>query len=161
MDALTSSLAHILRPALAPLSRYFLAPERKLRTWHYEASFVAFVLVIIAIATSPDPSRALYDNEVLIDILIIWLSALAVLASFVHAKVGYRMAEALAASKAPPISCYEWSEKYWLLKELLWLGVFFLSGAYPAIGGAVLFIVYPAWRRIHVEERRKLRGEPA
>jgi hypothetical protein len=159
VDSLTSFFTSILRPLLAPASRYLLAPERTLRTWHYEAAVVATVLVIVAIFTSPDLQSIAVYNDAFVQLLVIWLSALAVLGSFIHAKVGYRMAEALEAQEALPISCYEWSGRYWLFKEILWLVVFFLSGAYPAIAGAVLFILYPAWRKIHVEERKKVRGQ--
>lgn len=82
----------------------------------------------------------------------------AVFGSFLHAKVGYRMSEAMKASDAPSVSCHKWLGKYWLSKEIFWFFVFLLSGAYPAIVGNVIFIIYPAWRKIHLEERVKLRG---
>jgi hypothetical protein len=68
------------------------------------------------------------------------------------------MSEAMQASKAPTVSCYEWSGRYWLGKEILWFFVFLLSGAYPAIAGNIIFIIYPAWRQIHIEERKKIRS---
>ncbi len=158
MDTVTTFLAGVLRPVLAPISRWLLKDERKRPTWHFEAIFVALVLFVVAVFTSPDIRLVASDGALLTQFLIVWLSACAVLGSFLHAKVGYRMAEALQESNASNTSCYEWSGKYWLTKELLWLIVFFLSGAYPAIAGAVLFILYPAWRKIHTEERHKLRG---
>lgn len=141
----------MLRPLLAPPSRWLLSPKRTRPTWHYESVIVGAILLGVALYTSPDPNLDLKQ------FLIIWLSAFAVFGSFMHAKVGYRMSEAMEASDAPDVSCYEWSGRYWVFKELLWLGVFLLSGAYPAIVGTILFILYPAWRKIHVEERKKVR----
>lgn len=158
VDTFTHFLSRVLRPLLAPASRWLLAPERKHPTWQYETALVALVLIAVALATSPSIQASIADNAALTKLLIIWLSTGAVLGSFLHAKVGYRMSEALEASSAPDVSCYEWSGKYWLFKEILWLAVFILSGAYPAIAGTVLFIVYPAWRKIHLQERKKLRA---
>ena len=152
MDSLTKTLALVLRPALAPVSRWLLVPARRRPTWHYESVVVALILFSVALLTTPDP-RVDWNA-----FLIVWLSAFAVFGSFMHAKVGYRMAEAMEASNAPDVSCYEWYGKYWLTKEILWFFVFLLSGAYPAIVGTILFILYPAWRSIHIEERKKMRG---
>jgi hypothetical protein len=157
MERLTHMLARALGPALKPVSRWLLADARHRATWQYETLFVAVVLALVAAVTTPSFS-AIGDAQALRSALVIWLSALAVLGSFLHAKVGYRMAEALAAQEAPPASCHEWSGTYWASKELLWLVVFLLSGAYPAIAGSIIFILYPAWRRIHLEERLRLRG---
>lgn len=160
MEAITDFLAALLSPALRPISRWLLSEDRIHPTWHFETAFVALVLVAVAAATSPD-FRTLADAAALNRFLIVWISAAAVLGSFLHAKVGYRMAEALTAQEAPPESCYEWSGKYWISKEVLWFIVFLLSGAYPAIAGNVLFILYPAWRKIHVEERVRVRAARA
>jgi len=81
-----------------------------------------------------------------------------VIGSFLHAKVGYRMSEAMVAAKASDESCHEWLGSYWLWKEVLWFAVFLISGAYPALAGNVIFLLYPAWRKVHVEERAKLRS---
>lgn len=156
MDAVTEFLAKFLAPFLRPVSRWLLSPERVRPTWHFETAFVALVLVSVASVTSPS-IQSLSDPEYLKSFLVIWLSVGAVLGSFLHAKVGYRMAEALAAQQAPTSSCYEWSGKYWLSKEILWFLVFLISGAYPAIAGTIIFILYPAWRKIHVTERARVR----
>ena len=155
MDTLSDLLAKILSPLLKPVSQWLLSPKRSHPTWHFETACVAFVLLVVALFTTPSVV-SLWIAPV--PFLIVWLSAVAVLGSFLHAKVGYRMAEALAEQATPPAACQEWSGTYWVAKELLWLVVFVLSGAYPAIAGAVIFILYPAWRKIHVSERRKLRG---
>jgi hypothetical protein len=156
--SLTMWLARVLGPVLRPVSRWLLAPERERPTWHYETGFALVILLGTALLTTPEPWMHMGDRFVLKAFFVNWLSAFAVLGSFLHAKVGYRMSEAMAEMNAPSVSCWEWSGRYWLGKEILWFSVFLLSGAYPAIAGNVIFILYPAWRRIHVEERRKLRG---
>lgn len=156
MDALTTFLARIFTPIFRPLSHWLLSEKRHHPTWHFETAFVFLILLTVALLTSPSLD-ALSDTAQLTQFLVVWLSVFAVLGSFLHAKVGYRMAEALEAQEAPPSSCYEWSGKYWLSKEILWFLVFLLSGAYPAIAGTIIFILYPAWRKVHVEERKKIR----
>jgi len=155
---LTSSLAHFFGPIFRPLSRWLLSEKRKHPTWYYETAFAAIILLSVAALTSPYPTAGLGWAYIWKPFLINWLSAFAVLGSFLHAKVGYRMSEAMQASKAPTVSCYEWSGRYWLGKEILWFFVFLLSGAYPAIAGNIIFIIYPAWRQIHIEERKKIRS---
>jgi hypothetical protein len=158
MEQLTHFLAKILSPILVPASHWLLSEKRKHPTWHFETAVVALVLFATALCTSPNPSTIFEHREMLKEFLIIWLSAFAVLGTFLHAKVGYRMAEALQAQDAPDTSCYDYSARYWLWKEILWLAVFILSGAYPAITGVIIFILYPAWREIHTRERVIVRG---
>lgn len=156
--SLTTTLVRLLGPALRPVSRWLLAPDRERPTWHYETMVAAAVIFVVAILTTPEPWMHVGDRFILSAFMVNWLSAFAVLGSFLHMKIGYRMSEAMAEMQAPSVSCWEWSGRYWLGKEILWFFVFLFSGAYPAIAGNVLFIVYPAWRSIHVEERRKVRG---
>lgn len=151
-EKLTNSIASVLGPLLRPASHWLLNEKRKRPTWHYETYITAVILFIVAALTTPDP------QEELRQFLITWISAFAVLGSFLHAKVGYRMSEAMEAAAMPEVSCYKYSGKYWVGKEVLWFFVFLLSGAYPAIVGNVIFIIYPAWRKIHTEERKKIRG---
>lgn len=151
-ESITNGLATLLGPILRPVSHWLLSEKRKRPTWHYEGFLAAIVLFAVAALTSPSPA----DN--LRQFLIGWISAFAVMGSFLHAKVGYRMSEAMEAAEMPEVSCYKFSGRYWIGKEILWFFVFLLSGAYPAIVGNIIFILYPAWRKIHVEERKKLRA---
>jgi hypothetical protein len=155
---LTSSLARFFGPIFRPLSRWLLSPKRKHPTWHYETAIAAIILFSVASLTSPYPMTSLKWSYLWKPFLINWLSAFAVLGSFLHAKVGYRMSEAMIAGKADAVSCHEWLSRYWVGKEILWFFVFLFSGAYPAIVGNIIFIIYPAWRKIHIEERKKMRG---
>jgi hypothetical protein len=157
-DRFTASLAWLLGPVLRPVSRWLLSPQRKRPTWHFEGMFAALLLCLVATLTTPQPWVGIGTWRAF---GITWVSAAAVFLSFLHGKVGYRMSEAMATTGASSVHCYEWSGRYWLGKELLWFVVFLLSGAYPAIVGNVIFMVYPAWREIHLQERLKLRGTRA
>lgn len=151
-ESLTNNLAKLLGPVFRPMSRWLASEKRTRPTWHYEALVAGVVLLAVAALTTPSP----YVN--LRQFFIGWISAFAVMGSFLHAKVGYRMSEAMEAADMPDVSCYKYSGRYWVGKEILWFFVFLLSGAYPAIVGNVIFILYPAWRKVHVEERKKLRA---
>lgn len=134
---------------LTPFSRLLTLARRP--TWQYEAAFVALVLGVVALATSEWPRSLALDD--IRPFLVNWLAAGAVLGSFLQAQVGFRLAETQEASDAPSVDCHAWSNRYWLGKELLWFLVFVLSGAYAAIAGNVVFIFYPAWRKIHLRSR--------
>lgn len=103
------------------------------RTWMLEALVAAAVLAVVAKATGGT--------------LLQWLSALAVLLSFLHGQVAERMTERQAAAARPDVPCWRWSRRYFLGKEAVWCLVFALSGAWPALAGVALFLAYPAWRR--------------
>ncbi len=158
MKKLASFLENLLGPLFRPVSRWLAHPERKHPTWHYEALVVALILFGVAALTTnwsivfSQPLTAWWRP-----FIINWLVAAAVLISFLQAQVGFRMAEAQNISKSRSVDCHMWSGRYWISKELLWFIVFFLSGAFSAIAGNVVFLLYPAWRQIHVKERMKMR----
>lgn len=153
-DSVIDLVTKMLRPILIIPARLLAGPKRG-RTWHYEAAFVAALLLIIAAFTTPSIEAARSGIEGLTSFLIIWLSAAAVLGSFLHAQVGTYMAEDMGETGEPLTECYYKLGQYWLYKEILWFLVFFLSGAYPAIVGNVIFLIYPAWRKVYKEERRR------
>lgn len=74
------------------------------------------------------------------------LAALAVLATFGHASVAERMRERQAAQTTPDVSCHRWTWGYFLAKEALWVAYFIVTGAFAALAGCAVFLVYPAWR---------------
>lgn len=152
-DKLTRFIEKIIYPIARPVSHWILNEERKRPTWQYESFFVFVVLCTVAVFTSPHPSESLRF------FLINWLSVAGVMGSFLHANVGSRMSESLGEVEFPPVSCYKQSGMYWLYKEIVWFSIFLLSGAYPAIIGNIIFILYPAWREVHIKERNKLRGK--
>lgn len=150
-ERITEGLAKVLRPIFLPACRWLISAKRQRPTWHYEAMLVGFILLMVAVLTTPSPQL---DPR---GFVITWVSALAVMGSFLHAKVGYRMSEAMEAQNMPEVSCYKYAGSYWVAKEILWFVVFIASGAYPAIVGNIIFILYPAWRKVYVVERQRLR----
>lgn len=104
-----------------------------IRTWQVEATSVACVLFSTAILTGGT--------------FVQWISALAVLFTFMHAQVSERMAEIQSLKVKPEVYCYRWSTRYFYAKEVLWCAVFSLTGAWPALVGVGLFLLYPIWRR--------------
>jgi hypothetical protein len=152
-DSLINTVAKILRPILSAPARYLAGPKPG-HTWYYEAALVGAVLLIVAFATSPALSEALTHAAVLKQFFVIWLSAIAVFGTFLHAQVGTYMAEDMGTTGQPPLTeCYYKLGEYWVYKEIFWFLVFLLSGAYPAIAGNIIFIIFPAWRKIYKEER--------
>lgn len=105
------------------------------RTWMVEAAVVATVMAAVAALTGGTAVQ--------------WLSAAAVLFSFMHAQVAERMAEHQARAVKPDVECWRWSRRYFLGKELAWCAVFTLTKAWPALAGVAVFLAYPAWRRLH------------
>ena len=117
-----------------------------MRTWMHEAALVAAVLATVASGTGGS--------------LVQWLSALAVLLTFMHAQVTDRMAEKQALAARPDVECWRWAGRYFLAKEVVWCAVFAISGAWPALAGVGLFLAYPVWRRFH-RGRRAVRTDSA
>lgn len=148
-------MARVLRPVFLPFARIMAGPKSG-STWHYEAAVVGAALLVVALATSPSLGTALAGGVVLREFLIIWISAGAVFGSFLHAQVGTYMAEDMSYTEQPLTPCYHKLGEYWVCKEILWFLVFFISGAYPAIAGNVIFLLFPVWRKIYKEERRRL-----
>jgi hypothetical protein len=53
------------------------------------------------------------------------------------------------------VSCYRWSTRLFVGKEIVWLAYFTASRTYSALVGVLVFLAYPAWRRYW---RRAKRG---
>jgi hypothetical protein len=102
------------------------------RTWQLEAVAVAFVLVAIAIASGKGATE--------------WLGALAVFFTWSHASVADRLAEEHAVTGGS-VDCHRWAGRYYWAKELLWFAYFTWLGAWSALAGCVLFLVWPLWRK--------------
>lgn len=125
-----------------------------MRTWHYEALVVAGVLAGTTLAAG---GRG-----------VDWLGSAAVLTGFLHAQIGFRLAEAEAerarfiagtADEARlKVECYAKMDRYFVQKECLWGLYFVLTQAWPALVGVAVFAVYPLWRGYWVERRRQRVG---
>jgi hypothetical protein len=104
-----------------------------MKTWHIEGAIVALILVSVAVITHGGWRE--------------WLGALAVQLTFHHAAISERMAERQSARDTPDVTCWQWSTRLFVSKELLWFVYFAAVGAWSALVGVVLFLCYPAWRR--------------
>lgn len=114
-----------------------------MRTWKLEAALVAVILFGVVLATGGRPVE--------------WLGALAVLVSFMHCQVGFRLSEAEearvtarseldAAARGDRVDCYRWLMRYHVGKEVLWCAYFSWLGAWSALVGVGVFLLYPVWR---------------
>lgn len=104
-----------------------------MKTWHLELLFVAALLILPAYLGG-------------------WLgfiSMFAVLFTFCHVQVSTRLYEADLNRPSPSVHCHEFLSTYLILKELLWVFIFLITGAYPAIIGSVVLLAYPYWRQFY------------
>lgn len=97
------------------------------------------MLVVVDVATEAKPLE--------------WIGSLAVLVTFMHAQVGFRLSEAEEKRDAKSVHCYAWLRRYFIAKENLWFVYFSLLHAWSALVGVGVFLVYPAWRQFHLYRR--------
>ena len=109
--------------------------KMKLKTWMYEATVVAIVLLSVWYLTGHR--------------WIELLGSLAVFFTFLHAQVADRMQERQAIMEKPDVHCYWKSNYFFMIKECLWITFFALTGLYSAITGAIVFCLYPFWRKYY------------
>jgi hypothetical protein len=76
-----------------------------------------------------------------------WLGSLAVLCSFCHGQISDRMAEKESKKETPDVHCWQWSLRYFIAKEALWLIYFLAHRSYAALVGVFIFLLYPLWRK--------------
>lgn len=109
-----------------------------IKTYMVEEVFVCMVLVAVAILSSKG--------------LIEWLGVAAVFFTFKHSVIANRMEEAEAnrIKKNEPIivECYKKQTRFFYIKEILWFGYFIWLGAWSALVGVVVFLLYPLWRKV-------------
>jgi len=104
-----------------------------MKTWHGEAIVVAVVLFV----------QLFFTHFALPEIIC----SLAVLFTFLHAQVADRMQEHQATLEKPDIHCYWKSNWFFVIKEMLWISFFLMTSAYAALSGAIVFCLYPFWRK--------------
>lgn len=108
-----------------------------LRTYHFELTFTLLFLTCVAVLSNKG--------------LVEWIGVLAVYFTFAHATVGDRLAEVQAKEHKEQgkatIECYHKLSTYFYLKEICWFGYFVILGAWSAIAGVFLFLLYPLWRK--------------
>ena len=106
-----------------------------MRTWHIEAAVMAAVLAVTVLVTGNQP--------------IEWVGACAVFVMTRRVSVANRMQESEASQPAPSTDCYPWFQRYLVFGECLWTVYFLLLGAYSALVGVALMLLYPVWRRFY------------
>ncbi len=110
---------------------------KKQKTWVYEFLVVLVVLVLVALITKKG--------------LIEWLGVFAVLVTFGHTQIADRLREREAfrykIDKIVEVECYWKLNWYFYIKETLWFVYFVLLGAYSALAGVFIFLLYPIWRK--------------
>jgi len=83
--------------------------------------------------------------------LVEWIGTFAVLFTFKHVSVANRLEEREALrvkhTGKPEIECYKRLTQYLVTKEILWFAYFILLGAYSALVGVFVFLLYPVWRK--------------
>lgn len=75
------------------------------------------------------------------------IAVLAVFFTFQHAQVTTALSESQAIKDVPEVSCYWRGNVYFLLKEGLWIAFFLMIKSWAALSGAIVFFIYPFWRR--------------
>jgi hypothetical protein len=121
--------------------KYFikLRDVAHLKTYQLEQIFVGLVLIIAALITRRG--------------LIEWVGVVAVFLNFGHVSVADRLREAeeLRQQRKDPVSveCYKKLDHYYFSKEIFWLLYFVLLGAWSALVGVGLFLLYTPWRRMY------------
>lgn len=118
-------------------------------TWAFERAAVGIALASTVALTAGDWRQG--------------IAAAAVLASFAHAQVSDRLAEAEAARErigATPIRvhCHRLALRWLVAKELLWLAFFVSIASWASLVGVAAFLGYPLWRRWY-RKRRPLARE--
>ena len=152
MQSLTDILATALTRPLKSVSTWLLSHDRKFETWVYESAVVATVLIVVTLPTTDwSDWRPIVGNLA---------GAFGVYFAFSHASVSRHLAEAQASMPLPSVECWPKAESYWVRKEIFWVIAFIASGLYSALVGSVLFLIYPAWRKIHVANRAVVRAAP-
>lgn len=108
------------------------------QTYVIEFFFVGIILVVVAIISGKG--------------IVEWIGVVAVMLNFGHASIADRLEEKEAVrfhvNKKSDVECY-WKLKYYFIaKELCWLAYFLILGAYSALVGVGIFLLYPWWRKI-------------
>lgn len=117
----------------------------KIRTYHIEEGLVLISLILVGIFAGKSPVE--------------WIGVLAVFFTFKHTIISERLQEAEAERAARDglhtvtVECYPKLGQNFLIKEVLWFGYFVLLGAWSALAGVVIFLLYPTWRKYYRKHR--------
>lgn len=108
----------------------------RVQTFVIEYVFVGIILIAVALISKKG--------------WIEWLGVGAVFLTFGHASIAERLREreALRHLKKTPIevACYWKLSYYFYAKEVLWFAYFIFIGAWSALVGVGVFLIYTPWR---------------
>ncbi len=117
----------------------------KIRTYHFEEGFVLLVLVAVGFFAGKSPVE--------------WIGVLAVFFTFKHTIIAERLQEAEAERakkeglESVTVECYPKLGQNFIIKECLWFVYFILLGAWSALAGVIIFLLYPLWRKYYRKNR--------
>lgn len=101
-----------------------------------EDIFVASILIVTAIVFGEHYTE--------------WIAAAAVFLAFKHTVAAFRLEDVVERMEKHGDTAYHShgnQETYFYLKESLWFVYFFLLGAWSALVGVVIFLLYPLWHK--------------
>lgn len=110
-------------------------------TYWWENLAVSFYLGVMTLVAAWDLSGT--------PALAQFLGAIAVFFTFRHVSVANRLEEAQDRSDVKTVDCYKKLTHFLVIKEILWVAVFSLTGAWTALAGIPIFLFYPVWRRYY------------
>lgn len=107
------------------------------KTWHWEALFVALILIVTGMVSDKGYKE--------------WIGVLAVFFTFMHASVAERLSESEGYRKTKGehvyVDCFYKLPIYFYAKEICFFFYFFSLGAWSALTGVIIFLIYPYWRK--------------
>jgi hypothetical protein len=108
----------------------------KIQTFIIEYLFIGAILTAVAIISEKG--------------WVEWIGVVAVFLTFGHASIAERLREREALrhlARTPlEVACYWKLPYYFYAKEILWLVYFIFIGAWSAIAGVIVFLIYGPWR---------------
>lgn len=108
------------------------------QTWTIEQNFVLIILAAVALVSGSEP--------------IEWIGVGAVYLTFGYTTISNRLEEIeherQARGETPEVECYRKLQFYFFGKEILWTLYFIFLGAWSALVGVGLFLLYPYWRKL-------------
>lgn len=108
-------------------------------TWWWESAFAITYITAITVLAGVTTGQV--------------ISAMAVFMSFQHMSVASRLEEAQERAGGKGVACYRKLTRYLVTKEILWVAAFIALGAWTALAGVPLFLLYPVWRRAYLVAR--------
>lgn len=118
-------------------------------TWQVEQAIVFMVLAAVAVGRIVITGHGWGE----------WIGVFAVWFSAQHASVAKDMEarerQRVKKTGKSEVHCYEWLNRYFLLKEACWIAYFLYFHTYTALAGAGILLAllwwWPVWQKYHPE----------